>query len=287
MTDAFTELTREVVVSVPGCLDEIAAMQVRRAVIDLCERARVWQATLSGAYGNANSPLPTDQGDQAPFRRVAFSALDVYRSAYGDPPADPNDAMATMEQRFARVNASVRPLVHSVEWMRLKHQTQHRLEARSFNGLENARQKRLVDRNGDPFFFAHETPSTRDNAVYLWPADEGLPDGETVAYDARLVLKPSRASLGVQDGRLIEEYYETLVEGAIYRLLAMPGEVWSSLRRSQAYYVRYQDGVMRARSRVKNDEAAPIRTVQYGGIGAGSIYNVNTNRSQTVFGFDQ
>ena len=88
----------------------------------------------------------------------------------------------------------------------------------------------------------------------------------TGAIQVNAILQPTLATTTIDDV-ILEDYDETIVHGALYRVLRVPGRAWSDMSTAN-----YYEGLFRA----KLDEAASkatdgrikgvIRTVSYGGL---------------------
>ena len=67
------------------------------------------------------------------------------------------------------------------------------------------------------------------------------------------------------DEKILEEYQETIVNGALYNLLSMPGKSWSSPAAND-YAQKFYAGIEEAKQRADNDNTAKLRVVSYNGL---------------------
>jgi hypothetical protein len=85
---------------------------------------------------------------------------------------------------------------------------------------------------------------------------------------AVLVLKPVSLEV-VKEGftpELFTTWYETMVDGTLFRLYGIPARPWSSPQLAQYHGTRYRQGIMRARDiaeRLHSQQQSPRRTYPY------------------------
>jgi len=100
---------------------------------------------------------------------------------------------------------------------------------------------------GTPQFITQERPSQ----FYLVPTPTmTLANGLTL----RVALKPSRSASGV-DSMIHEEYAEVIANGAIARLLAIPGKPWTNLSLASARGEIFNADINKVRHRVRRGYA--------------------------------
>ena len=80
------------------------------------------------------------------------------------------------------------------------------------------------------------------------------------------MVKPAKTSTGIPGGRVLEEYYDLIVDGAAYRLLRMPNKAWTNGRAAAEHKRQYEDGLSRAKSRSTATQLGRPSPVRYGGI---------------------
>lgn len=98
---------------------------------------------------------------------------------------------------------------------------------------------------GAPVYFTHLSP----DAIRLVPIpQEDIAGGLTL----RLVVKPSRVALGVEDF-IFERYVEVIAAGAIASLAMIPNKPWSSTAVMQMYGATFQAGLRRAQAEARKN----------------------------------
>ena len=83
----------------------------------------------------------------------------------------------------------------------------------------------------------------------------------------RAVLKPSYTSTAC-DNDVMNDYRDTIVNGALFRLLRIPNKDWSDLQGASVYGQLFNQGVEAAERRARNADTGVRRSVRYGGSGA-------------------
>jgi hypothetical protein len=81
----------------------------------------------------------------------------------------------------------------------------------------------------------------------------------------RCHLKPTQTSLSADD-ELMSDYRDTIVNGALFRLLRLPSKQWTDPAGAQVYGSLFNAGVIEADRRARNADAGVVRKVSYGGI---------------------
>lgn len=89
------------------------------------------------------------------------------------------------------------------------------------------------------------------------------------ALDISLILKPSRSSLTFDD-ELYEEYFDTIVNNILARLMRMPKKDWTDKQSAAEYYALYQTDIDRIRREARKATGGVAPVVGYGGIGGAS-----------------
>lgn len=91
----------------------------------------------------------------------------------------------------------------------------------------------------------------------------------------RAQLKPTQASLSADD-ELMSDYRDTIVNGALYRLLRLPSKEWTDFAGAQVYGALFNEGIIAADKRARQADVGIARKVSYGGIH--SPYSRRRNR---------
>ena len=239
-TEKYSALLPEVLIHAPGRLDEVAVRAIRYTVVDLCTRAQIWQMDYVGEI-----PAMETEPEGWTFRR--FDLPDT---------------------------STLGGLVVDVRWLRVRGRT---LKARPLRGIDHNRSNRDsspfegdVERRtiGDPLYFAVDLPPGAANQIILFPF---LLNAEAERYEARLSLKPRLTGTmdqlaSVPTLNLIEDYRETIVKGAVARLL-QEGDA-SDYDKAQAHRSAYEAMLEQAAGRARGRIAGSSGTVRYGGIGS-------------------
>jgi hypothetical protein len=89
------------------------------------------------------------------------------------------------------------------------------------------------------------------------------------ALDISLILKPSRSSITFDD-ELFEEYFDTIVNNILARLMRMPKKDWTDKQSSAEYYALYHSDIERIRREARKATGGVAPVVSYGGIGGAS-----------------
>jgi len=92
--------------------------------------------------------------------------------------------------------------------------------------------------------------------------------GDTNLY-LRIAVKPIRAITEVQDEFLFEDHIDTIAAGVKFRILKMPGKVWSDQNASKQNWIDWRRGVTKARANqdrghTKNPQT--VYPVSFGGL---------------------
>ena len=81
----------------------------------------------------------------------------------------------------------------------------------------------------------------------------------------RAQLKPTQTSISADD-ELMSEYRDTIVNGALFRLLRLPSKDWTDFGGAQVYSSLFNEGIIQADRRARNADVGIARKVAYGGI---------------------
>lgn len=153
--------------------------------------------------------------------------------------------------------------VHRITWATFEGNT---LEPVSTELLEQRKPKwRDSDHYGDPEFYVQQSGSL----VWLAPVPS---DTTTSSVIIRAQLKPTHSSTSC-DEQIMNEYRDAVVNGALFRLLRMPGRDWSDLQGAGIYSGLFAEAVEIAERRARQADQGVVWKVNYGGIGKATRRN--------------
>jgi len=210
MAISYEALLPDILPMVSGCSDTLITNSIRSAVVELCERAGVYQTELD--------PVTT------------VSKLYEYDL---EPPT------GTSVQKILWVTHSGKDLEPTTSAL---------LEQRLPKWRENT---------GVPLYFIQQSPSL----FWLVPTPSGTIVSSTIV---RAVLKPTHTSSACDDG-IMNDYRDTIINGALFRLLRIPNKDWTDLQGAQIYGSLFQEGVVDAERRARSADTGVRRSVRYGG----------------------
>jgi len=210
MAISYEALLPEILPMVPGCPDTLIENVVRSAVIELCEKAEVYQAELD--------PITT-VGNVFEYDLEAPSGTAVQKILWVTHLGKDLEPISTtlLEQRLP-------------DWR---------------------------NENGVPEYFIQQNSQT----FLLAPIPSNTVASSTVV---RVVLKPTYTSTGCEDD-VMNDYRDTIINGALFRLLRMPSKDWSDLSAAGVYGQLFNQGVDMAERRARRADTALSRKVKYGG----------------------
>lgn len=87
-----------------------------------------------------------------------------------------------------------------------------------------------------------------------------------VSLQLRVILLPLNVTQAVIPDPILTEFEEVIRNGALARLMKIPGKDWTNLSGASAYAGLFTTGAIKARSRARADYGQPAREVAYGGI---------------------
>jgi len=215
MAIKYETLLPEILPMVPGCPDTLVENNIRSAVVELCERASVYQAELD--------PVTT--------------VSNIYEYDL-EPPT------GTSVQKIlwvTHLGKDLEPLTTTL------------LEQRLPKWREQA---------GVPEYFVQQNSAT----FMLAPIPSATTVGSTIV---RAVLRPTHTSTAC-DNDVMNDYRDTIVNGALFRLLRIPNKDWSDIQGASVYGQLFNQGVQDAERRARNADTAVRRSVRYGGSMAGA-----------------
>lgn len=213
-TTTYESLLPEILPMVYGCPDTYAEKSIRSAVIELCEKAAVYQQELD------------------PITTVA----NVYEYDF-EPPRG--------------------TVVHKILWV--THDGDD-LEPISTNLIEQRNPDwRNADYYGKPEYYIKQNQST----FWLVPVPSATQVSSTIM---RAQLKPTHFSTACSTD-VMNDYRDTIVNGALFRLLRTPSQPWTDLTGAQVYGSIFTQGVIDAERRARHADEGIARKVNYGGVG--------------------
>jgi hypothetical protein len=147
-------------------------------------------------------------------------------------------------------------VVHKIMWV--VHDGKE-IEPISTNLLEQRKQNwRDADNRGTPEYFV----KTSQSLFWMVPIPNETKASSTIL---RVQLKPTQTSTTADD-ELMSEYRDTIVNGALFRLLRLPSKDWTDFAGAQVYGSLFAEGIAQADRRARNADAGIARKVAYGGI---------------------
>ena len=210
MAISYETLLPEILPMVYGCPDTLIENSIRSAVIELCEKASVYQAELD--------PLTT-VGGIFEYDLEAPSGTSVQKILW-----------------VSHLGKDVEPITSTL------------LEQRIPKWREG---------NGVPEYYVQQ------GAALFWLAP--VPTVTTVSSTIlRAVLKPTHSSTAC-DNDVMNDYRDTIVNGALFRLLRIPNKEWTDLTGAQVYGSLFNQGVTDAERKARGANTGVARTVRYGG----------------------
>jgi hypothetical protein len=114
---------------------------------------------------------------------------------------------------------------------------------------------------GTPVYFIRQD---EENQLWLAPPPQ---TAQTNAYLMRVILKPTITSSSASN-YVMTDYRDTIVYGAITRLLRMPDRDWSNFKTAAVYYGMFQEQLVIAEKRARKANEGVVPVVHYGGIGS-------------------
>lgn len=210
MAISYEALLPEILPMVSGCPDTLVESNIRAAVIELCERASVYQAELD--------PVTTVSNIYE-YDLEAPSGTSVQKILW-----------------VSHLGKDIEPINSSL------------LEQRIPKWREG---------NGVPEYFIQQSASL----FWLAPIPTTTSAASTIV---RAVLKPTYTSQSC-DNDVMNDYRDTIVNGALFRLLRIPNKDWSDLQGASVYGQLFNRGVEDAERRARNADTGVHRSVKYGG----------------------
>lgn len=110
---------------------------------------------------------------------------------------------------------------------------------------------------GDPEYFVKQGTN-----FWLVPVPSATLPQSTIL---RVQLKPTHRSNSCDDS-VMGDYRDAIVNGALYRLLRMPGREWTDYSGAQIYGSLFAEGLVRAEREARHADQGVARKVRYGGL---------------------
>ena len=111
--------------------------------------------------------------------------------------------------------------------------------------------------NGVPEYYVQQGSSL----VWLVPIPTSTSASSTIV---RAVLKPTHTSTACDDG-VMNDYRDTIINGALFRLLRIPNKEWSDLQGASVYGSLFNEGTVIAERKARGADAGVARRARYGG----------------------
>jgi len=210
MAISYEALLPDILPMVPGCPDSLIKNNIRSAVIELCERASVYQAELD--------PLTT-VGNIYEYDLEAPSGTAVQKILW-----------------ITHEGKDLEPLTSTL------------LEQRIPKWREG---------NGVPEYYVQQGSAL----VWLAPIPTATGVSSTIV---RAVLKPTHTSSACDDG-VMNDYRDTIINGALFRLLRIPNKEWTDFQGASVYGSLFNEGTMIAERKARGADTGVARRVRYGG----------------------
>ena len=210
MAISYEALLPDILPMVPGCPDSLIKNNIRSAVIELCERASVYQAELD--------PLTT-VGNIYEYDLEAPSGTAVQKILW-----------------ITHEGKDLEPLTSTL------------LEQRIPKWREG---------NGVLEYYVQQGSAL----VWLAPIPTATGVSSTIV---RAVLKPTHTSSACDDG-VMNDYRDTIINGALFRLLRIPNKEWTDLQGASVYGSLFNEGTMIAERKARGADTGVARRVRYGG----------------------
>lgn len=111
---------------------------------------------------------------------------------------------------------------------------------------------------GTPEYYVKQSQSL----FWLVPVPQATMASSTVL---RVQLKPTHTSTTC-DNDVMNDYRDTIVNGALFRLLRLPSKDWTDYTGAQVYGSLFAEGIQAAERRARHADSGVARKVKYGGI---------------------
>lgn len=140
----------------------------------------------------------------------------------------------------------------------LYYSTKRRLLPKTQRQLDNINEQWRTQ-TGEPYYF-QRVDNASVKLVYI--PQEVIVD----AIQANVILQPDLAATTIDD-KILNDYDEAIIYGALYRILRVPGRAWSDLATANYYEGLFREKVKEASSRGTDERTKGVlRKVKYGGL---------------------
>lgn len=178
---------------------------------------------------------------------------------------DPITTIAGIHDYEFEVPAST--VVHRVMWVSFQGQE---LEPISTKLLEQRQPKwRTSDEYGKPVYYI----KLSNEQLRIVPVPDAT---ESQSLIVNASLKPTQSANSL-DNEFMNDYKETLVNGAAFRLLRQPSKDWTDFTGAQIYGSLFNEGMMNAYRRANNYDMPISRKVKYGGYAGSPVQRRRSN----------
>jgi hypothetical protein len=230
MAISYEALLPQILPMVSGCPDTLVENSIRSSVIELCEKASVYQAELDPVTTVAN-----------------IHEYDL------EPPSG-----TTIQKVLwvTHLGKDLEPITTSL------------LEQRLPNWRDSANFT-------VPKYFIKQTSAV----FWLVPTPAATAVSSTII---RAVLKPTHSSTSCDDD-VMNDYRDTIVNGALFRLLRIPNKDWTDFNGASVYGSLFNQAVVEAERRARQGDTGVARKVNYAGTSSGA-WRTRRNRYGREFG---
>jgi hypothetical protein len=114
------------------------------------------------------------------------------------------------------------------------------------------------DKRGEPEYFVKPSQAL----FWLVPVPNETIVSSTVL---RVQLKPTHTSTACEN-EIMDDYRDTIVNGALFRLLRLPSKEWTDYAGAQVYGSLFQQGIKDAETKARHGDMPIARKVRYGGV---------------------
>ena len=232
----FQDLLPWVLPSVVTCSDMMGLQALQRAARELCEKSRIWRTT--------QHPLPLTNS-YCEYEFEPFEGADRVQIEW-----------ATYEGRKLEPTTEHMLFKCDKEWLKRRGPPTNYLEMNS----------------GMIRIWPTPTTFLSQSEPYLNPATVG--DGEEpmpqdidqpCSLMFRISMKPKMDATAM-DKQIMDDYFDTIVNGALAYLMFMPAKPWTAPDLAQVYSNTFQEGNAKARRQAIDGNVQPDRTMSYGGL---------------------
>lgn len=120
-------------------------------------------------------------------------------------------------------------------------------------------QWRQAGNQSTPEYFVKQSQSL----FYLAPVPN---ETKPAAVLVRAIVKPTHTSTSCSND-VMNDYRDTIINGALLRLLRLPGREWTDYAGAGVYSALFNEGIVEAEKRGRQTETRVTRKVAYGGLG--------------------